>query len=69
MNFKIKDDLSINCKDVASLCIELLFENKRNTLINVLYRPPNGQRESFENVQKNVFSITKNSKEVHHIAG
>ena len=69
LNFKIKDDLSINCKDVASLCIELLFENKRNTLINVLYRPPNGQRESFENIQKNVFSITKNSKEVHHIAG
>ena len=23
LNFKIKDDLSINCKDVASLCIEL----------------------------------------------
>ena len=48
LNFKIKDDLSINCKDVESLCIELLFENKRNTLINVLYRPPNGQTESFE---------------------
>ena len=41
LNFKIKYDLSINCKDVESLCAELLFENRRNTLINVLYRPPN----------------------------
>ena len=62
-------DLSINRKDVESLCIELLFENKRNTLINVLYRPPNGQTESFEKLLKNVFSITKNSNKVHHIAG
>ena len=36
LNFKIQDDLSINCKDVESLCIELLFENKRSTLTNVL---------------------------------
>ena len=62
-------DLSINRKDVESLCIELLFENKRNTLINVLYRPPNGQTESFEKLLKNVFSITKNWNKVHHIAG
>ena len=69
LNFKIKDDLSINCKDVESLCIELLFENKSNTLINVLYRPPNGETESFAKILNNVFSITKNSNKVHHIAG
>ena len=62
-NFKFKDDLSINCKDVESLCVELLLENKHNTLINnVLYRPLNGQIESFEKNLKYVFSITKNSK-------
>ena len=48
LNFKIKDDLSINCKDGETLCIEHLFENKRNTLINVLCRPPNGQTESLK---------------------
>ena len=62
-NFKFKDDLSINCKDVESLCVELLLENKHNTLINnVLYRPLNGQIESFEKNLKYIFSITKNSK-------
>ena len=69
LNFKIKDDLIINCKDAEPMCIEILFENKRNTLINVLYRPPTGQIESFEKKFLNAFSITKNSKKVHHIAG
>ena len=54
---------------MESLCIELLFENKSNTLINVLYRPPNGETESFAKILNNVFSITKNSNKVHHIAG
>ena len=62
LNFKIKDDLSISCKDGETLCIEHLFENKRNTLINVLYRPPNGQTESFEKILENAFSITKKLK-------
>ena len=62
LNFKTKDDLSINCKDVESLCIKLLLENKRNTLINILYRPPNGQTESFEKILENSFSITKKLK-------
>ena len=40
-NFKDKDDLSSNCKDMEYLCVELLFESKHNSLINLLYRPPN----------------------------
>ena len=62
LNFKTKDDLSINCKDAESLCIKLLLENKCKTLINVLYRPPNGQTESFEKILENAFSITKKLK-------
>ena len=68
MNFKVKDGLIIKCKDVGSLCVELLFENKRNTLINVLYRPPNGQIDLFKKIFKYVFSITKNSNKIQHIA-
>ena len=68
LNFKIKNDLSINCKDAQFLRIELLFENKCSTLTNVLHRPPNGQTESFEKKIKNVFSITKNPNKINHIA-
>ena len=47
--FKIRNDLSINCKDVESLGVELLHDKKKSTLFNVLYRQPNGQIETFEN--------------------
>ena len=54
---------------MESLCTELLFENKRNTLINVLYRPSNDQTKSFEKFLKNVFSVAKNSNKVHQTVG
>ena len=69
MEFQIKDNLSINCKGMKFLSVELLFENKCNTLINVLYRRPNSQIKLFEKFLTYSFSITKNSNKVHHIAG
>ena len=53
---------------MESLCIELLFDNKSNTLVIFLHRPPNGQIESFEIFLKNIFSLTKSSNKVHLIA-
>ena len=47
--FKIRNDLSINSKDIESIGVELLYEKRRNTLFNVVYRPPNGKIEPFEN--------------------
>ena len=41
----MKPDLSINDNDIESLTTEILSDKNRNTLINVLYRPPNGQIE------------------------
>ena len=51
--FKIRNDLSINSKDIESIDVELLYEKMRNTLFNVVYRPPNGKVEPFENFFKN----------------
>ena len=48
-DFKIRNDLSINCKDIKSVNIELLHEKGRNILLNVVYKPPNGKIEPFEN--------------------
>ena len=49
LDFTVKPDLSINNNDIESLTIKILSNKKRNTLINALYRPPNGQIEPFEN--------------------
>ena len=49
--------------------MEHVYENRRNTLFNVVYRPPNGKIEPFENVLKVIFNKNKNSNKNYHIAG
>ena len=53
----LKSDIihSINSKDIESIRVELLYEKRTNTLFNVVYRPPNGKIEPFENFIKNPF--------------
>ena len=66
--FKIRNDFSINSKDIETIGVELLHEKRRNTLFNVVYRPPNGETEPFENFIKILFNKNKNSNKNYHIA-
>ena len=66
--FKIRNDLRINSKDIESIGVELLCEKRRNTLFNVIYRPPNSKIEPFENFLKILFNKNKNSNNNYHIA-
>ena len=68
-DFKVRSDLSINNKDIESISVEISSNKKRNTLVNILYRPPNGEIEPFEIFLNNVFTKTKNSNKAMHIAG
>ena len=47
--------------------MELLHDKKKNTLFNVLYRPPNGQIETFENFLRHLLLLNYNKN--FHIAG
>ena len=49
LNFKARLDISTNCRDIESLKLEIISEKTRNTIVSVLYRPPNGHLEHFEN--------------------
>ena len=49
--------------------MEHVYENRRNTLFNAVYRPPNGKIEPFENFLKVIFNKNKNSNKNYHIAG
>ena len=69
LDLTVKPNLSINNNDIESLTTEILSNKKRNTLINALYRPPNGQIEPFENFLNNIFSKIKKSKKIFHIVG
>ena len=57
--FKRRPDLSIKSRDVESFSIEILFYKERNTLINVLYRPPKGVIKPFERFLKEILKKTK----------
>ena len=52
LDFKLWQELSINKLDLESLSIEILFDKKQNTLINVLYRPSKEVIKPFETFLK-----------------
>ena len=68
-DFKVRSDLSINNKDIESISVEISSNKKRSTLVNILFGPPNGEKEPFEIFLNNVFTETKNSNKAVHIAG
>ena len=59
--FKIRNDLIINSKDIELIGVELWYEKSRNALFNVVYRPYNGKTEPFQNFLKIVFNTNNKS--------
>ena len=45
---KTRQDLSINCDAAESLCLEIRNEKSKNIILNLTYRPPNGDVKEFE---------------------
>ena len=69
VEFKIRKDLSINSDDVESISVELLFENSKNSVFNVLYRQPKGKIEPLKKFLNEIFLSIKKSNKQFHIAG
>ena len=69
LSFKVHSNLCINSLDIESLSIELSLDNKRNTFVNVLYRPPNGKIEPFQTFLVKLLSSVQNANKDLHIAG
>ena len=61
LNVKTRPDLSSNFGYIESLTLKIISEKTRNTIVSVLYSPPNGHFEHFENFLRNFFLNTKNS--------
>ena len=69
LKFKERSDFSIKNKDIESLTLKILSHKTRDVLVNVLYTPPVGQYEQFENFLTTSFSRTKSCNKDIHIAG
>ena len=48
INFVLRNDLCVNETDCESLCIELVNNTERNTIINTTYRPPSRNLKKFK---------------------
>ena len=65
LNFKLREDLSINCDAIQSLSIEISNTKSKYIILNTIYRPPNGDMKQSETHFKDVFS--KNGKNLRNI--
>ena len=55
LSFKRRQNLSIYSEELGSLGIEILNKQCKNTILNTIYRPPNGGIKTCENYFKNLF--------------
>ena len=65
LNFKLTEDLNINCDAIQSLSTEISSTKPKNVILNTIYRPPNGDMKQCETHFKDVFS--KNGKNLKNI--
>ena len=45
---KTRQDMSINCDAIESLCLEMTNEKSKNVILNLTYRLPSGGVNEFE---------------------
>ena len=66
---KTRQDLSINCDAIVSLCLEITNEKSKNIILNLTYRPPNGDVKKFEEHLNKILSTNDILKKEVIMAG
>ena len=66
---KTRKDLSINCDAIESLCLEITNEKSKNIILNLTYRPRNGDVKEFEKHLNKILSINDILKKEVIVAG
>ena len=55
-SYKVRDDLAVNSSSIECLCVEVFNKNSKSIVLNLTYRPPNGDLNDLENHFKNIIS-------------
>ena len=61
--------MSINCDAIESLCLEITNEKSKNIILNLTYRPPNGDIKEFEKHLNKILSTNDILKKELIMAG
>ena len=67
--YNIRDDLSINCDDIESLSIEIINDQSKNIIFNVVYRPPDEDLNKSETFFRNILSENNKANKTLFLAG
>ena len=49
LSYKVSDNLAVNSSAIECLCVEVFNKNSRSIVLNLTYRPPNGDPNELEN--------------------
>ena len=52
-SYKVRDDLAVNSSAIECLCVEVFNKNLKSIVLNLTYRPRNGDLNELENHFKN----------------
>ena len=66
---KVREDLSINCDDIESLSIEIINDHSKNIVLNVVYRPPDGDLRITETLLRKILSENTKANKTLFLAG
>ena len=66
---KIREDLSINCDDIEFLSIEIINDHSKNIVLNVVYRPPDGDLHVTETFLRKILSENTKADKTLFLAG
>ena len=67
--WKTRHDLSINFDAIESLCMEITNEKSKNMILNLTYKPPNGDVKEFEKHLNKILSTNDILKKEVIMAG
>ena len=69
LSFKRRQDLDINSEAVDSISTGILNKKCKNIILNTIYRPSNGDKETSENYFKNLFANNDSMNKYIILAG
>ena len=65
LSYKVRDDLAVNSSAIECLCVEVFNKDSKSIVLNLAYRPPNGDSNELENHFQNILSKREiNNKEL-----
>ena len=69
LDLTLRKDLNRNSKNVESISVEIINKNSQNFIISNIYRPPDGDINSFDIYLRDLYSKTYSTSKLLYVTG